>query len=157
MELAEVGCGEVCCNILGLYLSGDGVLSPFLPLGVILAEWTSVIYWWYRLNGLLSSLGERERGGEIPGLPGGVGVPRGLKGLSSGDFDQDVEYQVLNSCSSSLSMRSVFAKGLNSSREGLQSGDFDQACSFPVESALLLLPLLFRSSGLISSSLHLSR
>ena len=32
-------------NIPGLYLSGDGVLSPLLLLDAILAEWTSVICW----------------------------------------------------------------------------------------------------------------
>ena len=45
MELAEVGCGGVCCSLPGLYLSGDSVLSPLLLLDVILAVWISVICW----------------------------------------------------------------------------------------------------------------
>ena len=96
MKLAEVGCGGVC-NIPVQCLSGDGVLlSPHLLL--ILAEWTSVICWWYRLNGLLSSLGgDSGRGalGEKPGLHGGEGDPKGLNGshgeLLSGVCDKDLE------------------------------------------------------------------
>ena len=78
-----------------------------------------------------------------------------------------LERQALDSCSSSLSMQSVFAKWLEVLLSGeLLSGDCDQvldrqtcSSSLSVESVFMspLDPLLFQSSGLIYSSSYFSR